>query len=172
MNSAFTHFQTNISAYFLLFQAIDVVTRKSEDEKLKWAFRLFDKDGSGKINVNEMASVLETMEGLEGKGGSGKAQAFAEKVFKLMDDDRDGEIEVDEFVKGYQKLKARQNSSSVTVTAFVRERVVEKPKKPVRTAPSMSHHQPMQNQNNSEESSLNRRKSLRDAGSVKSLFNK
>ena len=106
----------------IILQAIDVVTRKSEDEKLKWAFRLFDKDGSGKINVHEMASVLETMQGLEGKAGSNNNSAykFAEKVFKLMDDDRDGEIEVDEFVKGYQKLKARQNSSSVTVTAMVR----------------------------------------------------
>ena len=144
------------------------MTRKSEDEKLKWAFRLFDKDGSGKINVNEMASVLEILEGLEGKAGSGKSQAFAQKVFKLMDDDRDGEIEVEEFVKGYQKLKARQNSSSVTVTAFVRERVVEKPKRPAKKA------QPPQNafEDNSEESNLNRRKSLRDAGNVKSLFSK
>ena len=151
----------------IILQAIDVVTRKSEDEKLKWAFRLFDKDGSGKINVHEMASVLETMQGLEGKAGSNNNSAykFAEKVFKLMDDDRDGEIEVDEFVKGYQKLKARQNSSSVTVTAMVRE--VPKPNPNPRKAttalePTKEH---------IEESSTIRRKSLRDPG-VKSLFSK
>ena len=156
----------------IILQAIDVVTRKSEDEKLKWAFRLFDKDGSGKINVHEMASVLETMQGLEGKAGTNNNNAykFAEKVFKLMDDDRDGEIEVDEFVKGYQKLKARQNSSSVTVTAMVRERVVEKPKpKPRPLAPRESvssvSEAPM-------EESGSRRKSLRDPGAVKSLFSK
>ena len=154
----------------IILQAIDVVTRKSEDEKLKWAFRLFDKDGSGKINVHEMASVLETMQGLEGKAGSNNNSAykFAEKVFKLMDDDRDGEIEVDEFVKGYQKLKARQNSSSVTVTAMVREVPKSKPKpRQAMTTPAAL--EPTKDQ--SDESGAIRRKSLRDPG-VKSLFSK
>lgn len=147
------------------FQAIDVVTRKSEEEKLKWAFKLFDKDGSGQINVHEMASVLETVEGLEGKvskekggetGRPGKATYnFAQKVFKLMDDDRNGEINVDEFIKGYQKLKARQNSTSVTVTAYVHERVVRKePHHPPPPPPTQ------------------RRKSLKDGSKVKSLFGK
>ena len=103
------------------FQAIDLVTRKSDDERLKWAFKLYDKDGSGTINVKEMAAVIETLEGLDGKitnkdmiGENGefnkksKTYVYAEKVFKLMDNDRDGEINVDEFVKGYQKLKSRQ----------------------------------------------------------------
>lgn len=153
-----------------LLQAIDVVTRKSEEEKLKWAFRLFDKDGSGQINVHEMASVLETVEGLDGKvpnpnnkGGlegstvSRATYAFAEKVFKLMDDDRNGEINVEEFIKGYQKLKARQNSTSVTVTAYVHERsVVRHPRKPAapEPVPTVS----------------SRRKSLKDGDKVKSLF--
>ena len=98
-----------------------MVTRKSDDERLKWAFKLYDKDGSGTINVKEMAAVIETLEGLDGKitnkdmiGENGefnkksKTYIYAEKVFKLMDNDRDGEINVEEFVKGYQKLKARQ----------------------------------------------------------------
>ena len=90
------------------------MTRKSDDERLKWAFKLYDKDGSGTINVKEMASVIETLAGLDGQitnkesiiGENGeinkrsKTFIYAEKVFKLMDNDRDGEINVDEFVKG------------------------------------------------------------------------
>ena len=121
-----------------------------------------------------MASVLETLEGLEGRvpaGGSAKnsaAQAmndqaqlkketyhFAQKIFKIMDNDRDGEIEVSEFVKGFQKLKDRQNSKSVTVTAYVQEKVVEKhTKRPALQLPPPEV----------------RRKSLKDSGLVKSLF--
>ena len=82
-----------------------------------------------------------------------KTYIYAEKVFKLMDNDRDGEICVDEFVKGYQKLKARQNSSSVTVTAYVQEVVHTKPKK-TEPKPSVP----------------TRRKSLKDGNKVKSLF--
>ena len=82
-----------------------------------------------------------------------KTYIYAEKVFKLMDNDRDGEICVDEFVKGYQKLKARQNSSSVTVTAYVQEVVHTKPKK-TEPKPSVP----------------TRRKSLKDGNKVKSLL--
>ena len=123
------HFGTSLDSFLkyintynpFYFQAIDLVTRKSDDERLKWAFKLYDKDGSGTINVKEMAAVIETLEGLDGKitnkdmiGENGefnkksKTYIYAEKVFKLMDNDRDGEINVEEFVKGYQKLKARQ----------------------------------------------------------------
>ena len=84
-NSSFKHF------FFNVFQAIDLVTRKSDDERLKWAFKLYDKDGSGTINVKEMASVLETLDGLDGKISSENGEAdrksrtyiYAQKVFKL-----------------------------------------------------------------------------------------
>ena len=51
----------------ITFQAIDLVTRKSEDERLIFTFRLYDEDGSGKIDLREMAKVIETLDGLEGK---------------------------------------------------------------------------------------------------------
>ncbi len=46
------------------FQAIDLVSRKSEDERLIFTVRLYDADGSGKIDINEMAGVIETLDGL------------------------------------------------------------------------------------------------------------
>ena len=134
MFGSVTRLCTNINYNPFYFQAIDLVTRKSDDERLKWAFKLYDKDGSGTINVKEMAAVIETLEGLDGKitnkdmiGENGefnkksKTYVYAEKVFKLMDNDRDGEINVDEFVKGYQKLKSRQvlNTQYMTNSTLV-----------------------------------------------------
>ena len=43
---------------------MDLVTRKSEDERLIFTFRLYDVDGSGHIDINEMAGVIETLDGL------------------------------------------------------------------------------------------------------------
>ena len=43
---------------------IDLVTSKSEDERLIFTFRLYDADGSGKIDLQEMAKVIETLDGL------------------------------------------------------------------------------------------------------------
>ena len=81
---------------YIYFQAIDLVTRKSDDERLKWAFKLYDKGGSGTINVKEMAAVIETLEGLDGKitnkdmiGENGefnktsKTYIYAEKVITI-----------------------------------------------------------------------------------------
>ena len=60
-------YQINSLKRFIIFQAIDLVTRKSEDERLIFTFRLYDEDGSGKIDLREMAKVIETLDGLEGK---------------------------------------------------------------------------------------------------------
>ena len=44
---------------------------------------------------------------------------FAERMFKLMDDDGDGEITIEEFVKGFHKMKTREaNTGRTTVTAM------------------------------------------------------
>ena len=75
-----------------------------------------------------------------------------------MDEDGDGEITVEEFVKGFHKLKQRQNSDGKTVvTAYVRERIVTKDggkEAKAEDKPKAS----------------NRRKSLKDPAAVKSLF--
>ena len=42
--------------------ALDVTQCRSDKEKLQWAFRLYDVDNTGTINVKEMASILETMD--------------------------------------------------------------------------------------------------------------
>ena len=59
--------KSTVLQFHEIFQAIDLVTRKSEDERLAFTFRLYDADGSGKIDVREMAKVIETLDGLEGK---------------------------------------------------------------------------------------------------------
>ncbi len=161
-----------------------MVTRKSEDERLKWAFRLYDTDNSGKINVKEMASVIDVLQGLEGKVESSNNDnstntnkksatfVFAEKVFKLMDDDNDGEINVEEFVKGYQKLRARQNSQAVTVTAYVHAKPKEKQRPrgdPIKEAGGVDE-TGKEDSAKTKVGGRSRRKSLRDGSKVKSLF--
>ena len=47
--------------------ALDVTQCRSDKEKLQWAFRLYDVDNSGTINVKEMASILETMDQVLGR---------------------------------------------------------------------------------------------------------
>jgi len=60
-----------------------------QDQKLRQAFEMFDKDGSGQISREEVKVVLGT-----GKFGSDKAW---DDIIKEVDVNGDGEISFDEF---------------------------------------------------------------------------
>ena len=47
--------------------AIAVTQLHSERDKLSWAFRLYDIDASGTINVTEMQNIIETLDTIEGR---------------------------------------------------------------------------------------------------------
>ena len=52
---------------------------------------------------------------------------FAERLFSLMDENKDGELTIEEFVKGFHKLKVQGNCyGDVTVTAYITERKLTK----------------------------------------------
>ena len=42
--------------------ALDVTSCASEREKLQWAFRLYDVDDSGSINLKEITAIMETLD--------------------------------------------------------------------------------------------------------------
>ena len=47
----------------------------SDEDKLKWAFKLYDVDSNGVIDVKEMAAIIETLDCIEGvKPGKVKSQ--------------------------------------------------------------------------------------------------
>lgn len=50
---------------------------------------------------------------------------FAERLFRIMDENEDGELTIEEFVKGFHKLKVKGNCyGNVTVTAYITERTL------------------------------------------------
>ena len=48
-----------------------------DEDKLKWAFRLYDMDNNGVIDIDEMSSIIETLDCIEGvKPGETYQQIF------------------------------------------------------------------------------------------------
>ena len=109
----FRTFDTDKNGYidfkeFLI--AIDVTSNGTAEEKLKWAFRMFDIDGNGVINLDEMTKIIQAIYDMLGPGvihieGMGvikpeSAEERAKNFISQMDENGDGQLTEEEFVKG------------------------------------------------------------------------
>ncbi|MEQ2223153.1 hypothetical protein ILYODFUR_033846 [Ilyodon furcidens] len=69
----------------------------SRNQKLKFAFRLYDRDGDGKISRVELLQVLREMLGMQVT--EEQLQSIAERAIQEADLDKDDAISFDEFRK-------------------------------------------------------------------------
>ena len=66
-------------------------------------FQMYDKDGSGTIEMSEMVEVLETvyvMEGVISEDNTSMAKNRAKQIFSELDMDGNGSLTCDEFIEG------------------------------------------------------------------------
>ncbi|XP_076161214.1 neuronal calcium sensor 2 isoform X1 [Ptiloglossa arizonensis] len=87
---------------FLL--AIDVTSSGTPEEKLKWAFRMYDVDGNGVIDIQEMTKIVQAIYDMLGACSSNRpadsAEERAKNIFAKMDENNDGQLTQEEFLKG------------------------------------------------------------------------
>ncbi|KAK8663446.1 hypothetical protein V6N13_083265 [Hibiscus sabdariffa] len=80
----------DIDEFSELYQTI--MDSKDEEEDMKEAFAVFDKNGDGYITVEELRSVLESL-GLK----QGKAMEDCRRMIRRVDEDGDGRVNFREF---------------------------------------------------------------------------
>lgn len=64
---------------------------------------MYDKDGSGTIDMSEMIEVLETVYIMEGVLGGDMAKDRAKQIFAELDENGDGTLTCEEFIAGCMK---------------------------------------------------------------------
>ncbi|XP_064486495.1 neuronal calcium sensor 2-like isoform X2 [Ornithodoros turicata] len=86
---------------FLL--AIGVTSSSSSEERLKWAFRMYDINKDGRIEQKEMIKIIQALYEMLGPGATAEEDTPEERtklVFSKMDKDGDGRLTLQEFLDG------------------------------------------------------------------------
>ncbi|XP_022782895.1 calsenilin-like [Stylophora pistillata] len=87
----------------------------SREEKMRWAFQLYDLDGDGYITREEMATVVHSVHCMMGidtlpTGAEMGVDEQVERLFMLMDKNQDGVISEEEFLDGCEKDESIKQS--------------------------------------------------------------
>lgn len=82
--------------------AIDITLNGSSDEKLQWAFTMYDINGDQRISKGEMSTVVESMFDLLGKDkkGPNNPRRHVDQIFQRIDLDKDNYLSKEEFMIG------------------------------------------------------------------------
>ncbi|OWK05037.1 hypothetical protein Celaphus_00002703 [Cervus elaphus hippelaphus] len=84
--------------------ALSVTSRGSFEQKLNWAFEMYDLDGDGRITRLEMLEIIEAIYKMVGtvimmrmNQDGLTPQQRVDKIFKKMDQDKEDQITLEEF---------------------------------------------------------------------------
>ena len=85
--------------------ALSVTSRGTLEEKLKWAFSLYDSDNDGYIDRDEMLNIIQSMHKMVGAPGKEKAddsspETKVDKIFEQVDKNGDRRLSLAEFIEG------------------------------------------------------------------------
>ncbi|KAF6364521.1 guanylate cyclase activator 1A [Rhinolophus ferrumequinum] len=114
--------------------ALSLVLKGKVEQKLRWYFKLYDVDGNGCIDRDELLTIirflhlyLETIQAAirainPCSDSTMSAEEFTDTVFSKIDINGDGELSLEEFMEGVQKDQTLLDTltRSLDLTSIVR----------------------------------------------------
>ncbi|KAI5936093.1 guanylyl cyclase-activating protein 2 [Manis javanica] len=95
--------------------ALNLVLRGTLEHKLKWTFKIYDKDRNGCIDRLELLDIVEAVYKLkkacrvgteaEQQGQLLTPEEVVDRIFLLVDENGDGQLSLSEFIEGARRDK-------------------------------------------------------------------
>uniref|UniRef100_A0A8D0H4H8 Guanylyl cyclase-activating protein 2 n=1 Tax=Sphenodon punctatus TaxID=8508 RepID=A0A8D0H4H8_SPHPU len=110
--SAFQSFDRNGDNMidFLEYVAVlNLLLRGKLEHKLKWSFKVYDTDGNGYIDKEELRKIIKIIYDVKKRWARNTdiqnlpLDEVCDRIFQLMDENRDGKLSLKEFIEGAQK---------------------------------------------------------------------
>ncbi|KAJ8258786.1 hypothetical protein COCON_G00177980 [Conger conger] len=82
--------------------ALSLVLKAGVEKKLRWYFKLYDVDGNGCIDRDELLVIIKSIRAINGTDLDMTDEDFTNMVFDRIDINGDGELSLEEFMEGVQ----------------------------------------------------------------------
>ncbi|KAJ7994718.1 hypothetical protein DPEC_G00252390 [Dallia pectoralis] len=105
---SFDENQDNTIDFMEFVAAVHLVLRGKLEDRLKWSFKVFDRDRNGCLDRNEVKHVVHIIYKIKGHGSKPGSENMTpdqttDRIFELVDKNKDGQISLEEFMDGAQK---------------------------------------------------------------------
>ncbi|CAF90606.1 unnamed protein product [Tetraodon nigroviridis] len=122
METIFHSFDTNKdnALDFLEYvAALHLILRGNLEDRLKWSFKMYDKDGNGKLDRQEVKRIIKIIHKikLQSSHVSMTPSQICDRIFELVDKNQDGQISLSEFMEGAQKDEWVMNLLKLDINA-------------------------------------------------------
>ncbi|XP_028298702.1 guanylate cyclase activator 1g [Gouania willdenowi] len=103
--------------------ALNLILRGNLEDRLKWSFKMYDKDGNGKLDRHEVKRLIRIIHKINSQTSNMNMTPtqICDRIFELVDQNQDGQLTLSEFLEGAQKDEwvMKQLKLDINVTDWV-----------------------------------------------------